>query len=336
MTKAVSPVQISRFDMPVNECRTKFTDTLEIDQEAHRLYMGDNWSGGIDVFDISSPMPKYVQTIRSTAMRPTYYGLCVAKDLNKLFVAHGTSMVSVIDIGPTSAPSDNVVVTLNTGGRMQADLIDYDPVHKKVYVANRNEGFMTSIDAVNNKIAAKIEGLGGALEQPRFNPADGMVYLVSNSDNVIHQIHPMTDQLVHTFDIGDECNPNGLAINPETNQALLACNNKKRPHTIIWDFKKQKVASVIEECGCGDGAVYDPVADRFFFAASGFPSGPVMGIFGGDPVGFRANVPTQAGASWVAFDQTHKLVYAPAIQDGKPALISFPLPDAIRSSASAR
>ena len=328
MTKAANSVQISRFDVPANECRTKFTDTLEIDQEAHRLYMGDNWSGGIDVFDISSPTPRYVQTIRAKAMQPTYYGLCVAKDLHKLFVAHGANMVSVIDIDPASPTTNTVVATLNNGGRGQTDLIDYDPVHKKVYVASRNEGFMTSIDAVNNKIAAKIEGLGGALEQPRFNPADAMVYLVSNSDNVIHQIDPVTDLLVKTFDIGDECNPNGLAINPETNQALLACNNKKRPHTIIWDFNTQQVASVIEECGCGDGATYDPVADRFFFAASGFPSGPVIGIFGGDPVGFQTNVPTQAGASWVAFDQTHKLVYAPAIQDGKPALISFSLPDA--------
>ena len=85
---------------------------------------------------------------------------------------------------------------------------------------------------------------------------------------------------------------------------------------------------MISDCGCGDGAIYDPVVDRFFFAASGFPSGPVIGIFGGDPVEFRTNVPTQPGASWVAFDQTHRVVYAPALQDGKPALIWFPLPDA--------
>jgi DNA-binding beta-propeller fold protein YncE len=328
MTKAAGSVQISRVVMPADECRTKFTDTLEIDQKAHRLYMGDNWSGGVDVFDISTPTARYVKTIRAKAMRPTFYGLCVAEDLNKLFVAHGTGMVSVIDIDPDSTTADTVLATVDNGGRIQADLIDYDPVHKKVYVANRNEGFITSVDAVKNSIVTKIEGLGGALEQVRFNPADEMVYLVSNSDNVIHQIDPVTDKLVHTFDIGDDCNPNGMAINPETNQALLACNNKKRPHTVIWDFKTQKVASVFDECGCGDGAVYDPVADRFFFAASGFPSGPVMGIFGGDPVEFEANVPTQSGASWVAFDQTHKLVYAPAIQDGRPALISFPLPDA--------
>jgi DNA-binding beta-propeller fold protein YncE len=324
MTKTTSSVTITRFELPSNLVSAKFSDTIEIDQEAHRLYMGDNWSGGVDVFDISTESPSYLKTIKAKTMRPSFYGVCVAKDLNKLFVAHGTGMVSVIDIDPGSETADTVIATVNNGGRVQTDLIDYDPVHKKVYVANRNEGFMTAIDAVKNEIVAKIEGLAGALEQPRFNPADGMVYLVSNSDNVIHQIDPVTDTLVHTYEIGDDCNPNGFAINPATNQALLACNNKKRPHTVIWDLETKKVASVIDDCGCGDGAVYDPVVDRFFFAASGFPSGPVMGVFGGNPVEFIANIPTQAGASWVAFDQANKRVYAPAVQDGKPALISFP------------
>ncbi len=320
-------VQISRYALPSDLCRSKFTDTLDIDQEGHRLYMGDNWSGGIDVFDLAGVTPAYLHTIRAKPMRPPYYGVCVAKDLEKLFVAHGTGMVSVIDIDPLSDTTDTVVATMDNGGRVQTDLIDYDPVHKKVYVANRNEGFVTAIDAVENRIVAKIEGLGGALEQPRFNPADGMVYQVSNSDNVIHQIDPVTDHLVATFEIGDDCNPNGMAINPITNQALLACNNKKRAHTVIWDLGTHQVAAVFDDCGCGDGAIYDSDVDRFFFAASGFPSGPVMGVFGGDPVRFQTNIPTQPGASWVAFDRTHRLLYAPAIEDGKPALISFPLPD---------
>jgi DNA-binding beta-propeller fold protein YncE len=323
-----TPPQISRLVVPEHIGHTKFTDTIDIDQEGHRLYMGDNWSSGIDVFDITSRIPQYLKTIRSSSMRPAvFFGLCVAKNVGRVFVAHGTSLVSVIDIEPDSATCDMVVATLSTGGRMHADLIDYDPVHKKVYVGNREEGFMTSIDAVTNHVMKRISGLGRALEQPRFNSADGMVYIVSNSDNLLHQIDPTTDELVQTFEIGDECNPNGLAINPVTNQALLACDNHERPHTIIWDLNAHRVASSIPDCGCGDGAIYDPVADRFFFAASGFPSGPVIGIFGGNPVQLRVNVPTQAGASWVAFDQTNKMVYAPAIQDGKPALISFALPD---------
>ena len=328
MTTSSTP-KVSRWVLPEQAGRTKFTDTIDIDQEAHRLYMVDNWTFGIDVFDISGPTPSYIKTIRSTAFRPpAFFGLCVAKNVNRVFVAHGTSLVSAIDVEPTSSTADSVIATMSTGGRKLADLIDYAAPFKKVYVANRDEGFMTAIDATTNEIVKKIEGLAGALEQPRFNSRDEMVYVVSNSDNVIHQIDPRTDRLIATFDIGDECNPNGLAINPATNQALLACDYHERPRTIIWDLTEHRIASVLDECGCGDGAVYDATVDRFFFAASGFPSGPVVGIFGGDPVVHQINVPTQAGASWVAFDQTNRVIYAPAIENGKPALIGFPLPEA--------
>ncbi len=322
---ARAQIDITFTPVPDQAVGTKFTDTIDIDQEAHRLYAGDNWSGGVDVFDISTPEPKYLKTIR---MRGNLFGVCVAKDLNKVFAALAGSAVAVIDIDPASATFDTVIARIQTGGAGATDLIDYDPVHKKLYAANRNDGFMVAIDAVSHAVVGRIEGLGGGLEQPRFNPNDGMVYLAGNTDDVLYQIDPVTDTLVNTFEIGEDCHPNGLAINPETNQALLACANRQRPHTVIWDLTQQKIASVIEESGCGDGAVYDETIDRFFFAASGFVGGPVMGIFGGNPVRFLTNVPTARGASWVAYDRANRLVYAPAIKDGKPALISFPLPDA--------
>src|ERR1700674_2417624 len=115
MNTVPDPPRISRLVMPAHVGRTKFTDTIDIDQEAHRLYMVDNWSFGIDVFDISSATPGYLKTIRSMNMRPAvFFGLCVAKNVKKVFVAHGTSLVSVIDIDSKSATFDSVVATLTT------------------------------------------------------------------------------------------------------------------------------------------------------------------------------------------------------------------------------
>jgi len=324
MPEHTTEAQISAFVMPDGAVGAKFTDTLDIDQEAHRLYMGDNWSGGVDIFDIGTTEPVLLQTVR---MWGSVFGVCVAKDVNKVFAGLSGSIVAVIDIDPAAARPNAVIARIDTGGRGSADLLDYDPVHRKVYVANRNDGFLTAIDAVTNEVVKRIEGLGKALEQPRFNPADGMVYLAGNGDNVLYQVDPVRDALVNTFDIGDDCSPNGMAINPETNQALLACSNRQRPHTVIWDLNTQSIASVIEESGCGDGAIYSAAVDRFFFAASGFGSGPVMGVFGENPVRFITNVPTERGSSWVAFDETNRVVYAPAIRNGKPALIKFPLPE---------
>jgi YVTN family beta-propeller protein len=323
MADQTTAAPISSFVMPDGAVGAKFTDTLDIDQEAHLLYMGDNWSGGVDVFDISTSEPRLLQTIR---MWGNVFGVCVAKNVNKLFAGLSGSIVAVVDVDPAAPKPNTVVARIDTGGRGSADLLDYDPVHRKLYVANRNDGFLTAIDAVTNEVVKRIDGLGKALEQPRFNPTDGMVYLAGNGDNVLYQVDPVRDELVQTFDIGDACNPNGMAINPKTNQALLACSNRARPHTVIWDLNSQSIASVIEESGCGDGAIYSAAVDRFFFAASGFSSGPVMGVFGENPVRFLTNVPTERSSSWVAFDETHRVVYAPGIRDGKPALLSFPLP----------
>ncbi|MGH2364926.1 MAG: YncE family protein [Chloroflexota bacterium] len=319
----VTQAVISTSVLPDANVGMKFTDTLDIDQEAHRLYMGDNWSAGLDIFDITTAEPRFLRTIR---MRGLLYGIAVAKNVQKVFVGLNAGMVAAVDIDPESNKVDTVIARVDVGGRGHADLLDYDPLHRKLYVANRNDGFMTAIDAVTNSVVKRIEGLGGGLEQPRFNPADGMVYLCGNSDNVLYQIDPVRDELVNTFDIGDPCHPNGLAINPETGEALLACGNRERPHTVIWDLKRQQAAMVTDECGCGDGAIYSAAADRFFFAASGFISGPLMGIFGGRPARLLTNVPTRQGASWVAYDETNRIVYAPTIQNGKPALLGFSLP----------
>ena len=319
----MTEVSLTTVVLPDGAHGAKFTDTLEIDQEAHRLYAGDNWSGGVDVFDIATPAAKYLKTIR---MRGSLYGICVAKNVNKVFVGLSGSGLAVIDIDANSPTFDTVVARLSTGGTGNADLIDYASGLRKVYIANRNEGFLAVIDAVENVLLKKIEGFGGGLEQPRYNPADGMVYLAGNTDDVLYQIDAATDELVATYPLNEDCHPNGLAINPETGEALLACANRQRPHTVIFDLKTKRIASVITESGSGDGAVYDQVANRFFFAASGFSEGPVIGIFGNIPARWLSNVKTGPFASWVAYDQTNHLLYAPTVREGKPALLSFPLP----------
>lgn len=317
--KAVSETSHSEsvFVFPPDAVGAKFTDTLEIDHEAHRLYMGDNWSGGLDIFDLSGAEPRHVETVR---IRGQMFGLCVAKSVSKVYVGLSGSRVAVIDIDENSPKRNTVIETIATGGSGNADLIDFDPVHDKIYIANRNEGFLSAIDAHADKVVAKIDGLGGGLEQPRFNRADGMLYLAGNTDNVLYQIDPERDVLVNTFDIVDACHPNGLAIDPVTNQAFLACSNRERPHGVVWDLTTQSVAAVIEDCGPGDGAAYDASIDRFFFAASGYPSGPVLGVISTKPAELVAKIPTGRGGSWAAYDPSHGVVYTPAVVEGRPAL----------------
>ena len=317
------PLELAVTPLP-DAAQAKFCDTLDIDHDRHILYFGDNWSGGIDVFDISTKKPEYLATVK---LRGRVFGVAVATNVRKVYVGMSGSTLAVIDTSGDFPGANKVAAQIHTGGINHVDLLEYEPISNRLYAANRLDRFLVVVDGATNEIIGRIDGLGGGLEQPRFNSADGMIYLTDNIENVLYQIDPASNRLVNTFEIQDACYPNGLAINPKTNRALLACSNKERPHTVIWDLNRQTIESVIEESGSGDGALYEPSLDRFFFAASGFGGGPVIGIFGGTPVRFLGNVPTAKGASWVGYDRTNNLVYAPAVEKGRPVLLSFPMPD---------
>src|SRR5438876_840004 len=151
-------VQLARYDVPDSAHAQKFTDTMDIDQAAHRLYMGDNWSGGVDVFDISTTEPQYLTTIR---IRGNLFGVAVAADERKVFVGLAASAVAVIDIDAASATNGTVIARIETNGNGACDLLDYDPVHRKLYVANRHtvdgvdDGFLSAIDVASLKVVGR-------------------------------------------------------------------------------------------------------------------------------------------------------------------------------------
>ena len=314
---------LTRTPIPPVVGRTVSFDAMEIDQAANRLYITDRGDQGVDVFDVSTSTPKYLQTI-TLGVRPS--GLSIATDRNTLYIGNNDSTVAVIDINPASASANTIVATINTGGPGGVDLVEYDPKDRKVYAANADDCFISAIDATTNAVVKKIDHLGGALEQPRYDPGDGMLYLTGSDDNVIYQIDPTRDELVRKFDVGVPCAPHGLAINPGTNQALLGCGNREQQHTLAWDLEAGKVLATFDQVGAGDLALYDAKADRFFFAAANFYRGGQVGIFSGSPIQFLTNVPTAVGSNGIAYDETNRIVYTADRTPGQAALLSFQLP----------
>jgi DNA-binding beta-propeller fold protein YncE len=300
--------------------QSKFSDTLDIDGRHRILYLGDNWSGGVDLFNIASATPEYMRTIK---LRGRIYGVVVAGDVEKLFVGMSGSTLAAISI---NGPKD-LVELIHTGGVGHVDLLDYDPAHGRVFAANRLDGFLSCIDATTNQIVGRVDGLGRGLEQPRYSPVDKMVYLTDNVENVLYQIDPEKNALVERFAIAEPCFPNGMAIDPSTNLAVLASSNEKQPRTVVWDLTKQEMVDVIEDCGGADGVVYVPRLDRYLVAAPDSAGGPVVGVFGMNPVRLLAKVPTAKGASWAAFDSHHGTVIVPAVSNGRPALLNIAFAD---------
>ncbi len=316
-------VPLTHIAIPPIAGKTGSFDILDIDQQAHLLYVADRTDTGVDLFDIATPTARYLRTIDVGAGAN---GLTVAKNVNKLFVANNNSEIAIIDINPSSATYDTVLAKPNTGGKKRADEMDYDPKEKKLYVANSDDEFVTVIDAVNNTIIKRISGLGDALEQPRYNPSDGMMYMTGSGGNVVFRFDPVHDELVAKLDVGVPCNPNGLAINPTTNLALLGCGNKTTQQTVIFDLAAGKTVGTFDQAGAGDSAIYDAKANRYFFAASGYYRGGQLAIFsGGSPVNFVTNVPTTPSSHAVAYDETNRIVYLPDVP-AAAGLVSFPAP----------
>ncbi len=321
-------IALTKVPIPPIAGKTASIDIIEIDQAAHLMYVTDRTDNGIDVFDVSTAAAKYLKTI-DTGSGPN--GVTVAKNVNRLYTGLNDGNIAVIDIDPASPKLHTVLAKLASGGKGRADEMDYDPKDKKLYAANSGDGIVNVIDGTTDKIIKKFENLGDGLEQPRYNPTDGMMYMTSSDQNTIFQFDPTKDVMVKKFDVGVKCLPNGLGINPATNQALLGCSagrtgSKDPSFTVAWDLAAGKVIAQFDQAGAGDAVFFSAKAGRFFFAASNFNRGGMMAIFSADPIKFVTNVPTAVGAHGVTYDETNNVVYTQDQLPNEGALFSFTPP----------
>ena len=128
------------------------------------------------------------------------------------------------------------------------------------------------------------------------------------------------------FDVGTKCDPNGLAINPTTNHALLGCSSRSANVAVEWDLTGGKAVASFDQAGAGDAVFYSAKADRFFFAASNFNRGALMAIFSANPVKFLTGIPTAVGSHAVAYDETNGIIYTQDQNPNEGALFSFAPP----------
>ena len=309
-------------EIPPIKGKTGSFDIIDIDQAAHLMYIGDRITQGVDIFDVSTPSARYLQTVPTGPAN----GVSIAKNVKKVFAGTNDSSVAIIDIDPASPTRNTVIAKLNTGGRKRADEMDYDPREKKLYAANSDDGIVSVVDAVHNTIIKKFTDMGEGLEQPRYNPGDGMMYMTSSDQNAVFQFDPRKDVLIKKYDVGIACRPNGLAINPATNQALLGCSNRDPAMTVLWDLRGHGMITTFSQAGAGDMAFYYPKEDLYFFAASNFPPGAVLAIFGGSPVHWIANIPTAVGSHALGFDETNHVIYTLDQRPNSAGLMAFWLP----------
>lgn len=307
-------VQITSTPIPTITGTTGSFDDVEIDQAGHRLFIADRTDQGVDVFDISSVRPRYVQTIPMPA-NPN--GLAIAPDLARLFVATGAGSVAVVDINVSSARLNDVISEVKTGGT-EADLLEYAAARQRLYASNGPDGTITSIDPATGEIKAHFN-IGHTLEQPRFNPTDGMLYVTSPDADALFRIDPGNGSVTN-IPLGG-CQPTGLAINPTSNTALVACQT----FAMSWNLSTGKLDTFGQVAG-GDIVSYDATVDRFFVASPQANGTSVIAILGENPIAFITSVVTGARGKSAAYDETNQVVYSTDGRANKAGITSFHLP----------
>ena len=291
-------------------------DVVVADQPGQRLYLADRTAKGVDVVDISSPQPVFLTTIPLTAAP---HGLALDTASHRLFAALGSGAVAVIDTGPRS--SNQVVANIQVESS-SLDLIDYSAETDSLYVGS--DRTVLVVDVARQQVTKRIT-TAMPVGQPRYDPADGMVYAtVSGTDSLV-QIDPATGFVTRSYVIA-KCRPNGVGINPASQLALVSCGGSIA--LVNLESGAQRVTRVVQG---GDVVTYEAAADRFVVASPHDMDESAIGVFAGDG-SFIGSVPATSSAHAAAFDSVHGLVYAP----GPAGLMSFapaacaPPPDWLR------
>ena len=278
-------------------------DVVVADQPGQRLYLADRAAKGVDVVDISSPQPVFLTTIPLTAAP---HGLALDTASHRLFAALGSGAVAVIDTGPRS--SNQVVANIQVESS-SLDLIDYSAETDSLYVGS--DRTVLVVDVARQQVTKRIT-TAMPVGQPRYDPADGMVYAtVSGTDSLV-QIDPATGFVTRSYVIA-KCRPNGVGINPARQLALVSCGGSIA--LVNLESGAQRVTRVVQG---GDVVTYEAAADRFVVASPHDMDESAIGVFAGDG-SFIGSVPATSSAHAAAFDSVHGLVYAP----GPAGLMSF-------------
>jgi hypothetical protein len=312
----VADVQLTNTPVPDLKGTTGSFDVIQIDQTSHRLYVSVRIIQGIDVFDVSSARASFLKTV-PLASSPN--GLAIAPDLGRLYAGTSTGSIVTVDIDPKSSTIYAVLGNVPTGAKA-ADLLDYAPSKHLVFAASASEGTIASLDTTTGKVTGLFK-VGHGLEQPRFNTADGMLYITSPDTAALFRINPDDGTIGSKIPLAQCRQPTGLAINPSSNQALIAC----KVSVVSWDFAAG-TSQVFNQVGGGDVVTYDAKIDRFFVAAPGNKPASAVAMFGGNPVALVSSVVTEGGGHSAAYDETNDAVYTPDTRANLAGLTSFQLP----------
>ncbi|NNM61878.1 MAG: cytochrome C nitrite reductase [Steroidobacteraceae bacterium] len=249
----------------------------------------------------------------------------VAVGSREFWAGNGDSTLKVVDLR-----SKSIVASIPTGGRKRVDEMTYDARDHLVIAVNNADKppFVSFVSTRTRRVIGKLvltRATDGA-EQPAWDPATGLVYLSIpvldevKADGAVAVIDPRTHRLEKFMPV-HACMPAGLAVGPH-GHLLVGCSDDAvaagfAPKSLILNARTGAIVATIRQVGGSDEVWYDPKAHRYYLAAGGFPSGPVLGVVNANTDRWIENLPTGSHAHSVAADPRTGRVFVPIQADPK-------------------
>ncbi len=300
-------------------------DISWVDQATGRYFLADRNNKSIDVFDAKTSVFLGRATgfvgFAGSNLTAGPNGVATVNNGAEAWAGDGDSTVKVVDLKKMA-----VVDTIKTGGTTRADEVAFDPRDSVFIVANDAEKppYLTLISTKpGHKILGKvvIEDATGGIEQPQYNPTDGMFHVDIpelkgvKTNGALAVIDPKTAKLVKMIPVSD-CIPHGQAVGVG-GMTFLGCNAGSKRSGLpgqlsIVDTKGGKVAAVVTGPGGSDESSVDNKAGLYYSALGTNADGPVLSVVDAKTNKLLELVPTGAGSHSVAAYEANHRVFVPS------------------------
>jgi DNA-binding beta-propeller fold protein YncE len=309
---AASPVAARTPGLPLERVsdvrlpgRSSRFDYQSVDAPGRGLYVAHLGDSALDVIDLDALT--VVATVPDIA---DVHGVLAVPEIGRVFAsATGTNELVTLD-----ASSNQVIARTPTG--QFPDGIAYDPRDDLVLVSNKNAGSETLVEGRSGRIVRTVQ-LGHEVGNVAYDPSSALGYAAVRPPDQVVAFDPTTGTITDRIRLKQCRGAHGLYVQPETQQAFVACENDAQ--VVMVDLRHHRQIDAASVGDKPDVLAYDPGLGRLYVAAE---SGTVTAF---SPTASRLHKVGQAHladkAHSVAVDPTTHLVLFPLERDpNKPGL----------------
>ncbi|HVB99839.1 MAG TPA: YncE family protein [Candidatus Dormibacteraeota bacterium] len=188
-------------------------DFIRVDASAHRLLLDqEKGNTAFNVFDLNTrKLVKRVPTgtTQDAAVDRKHERYYISgNDPGRMLIASRTSLRLIGEV-PLPTPTN---------------LIGYSPVTGMVYETSDTTPRIWVIDPDTRKVTATITLKGSGMQELAFDPSYKRIFQAVKFANTITVIDPATNKILHVWSLAPGTLPHGIAIVPEGDGLLVACN----------------------------------------------------------------------------------------------------------------